>query len=308
MNKRTLLQILPLLLLLVFAGSCTTSTTDNTLYFNTEGPENGSLIIAGGALRDTSVVNRFISLAGGKDALIIFIPTAGGQETFDTARTVSLLTSAGATNVRLLHTYDRGVANTEEFASVLRQAGGVFYGGGRQWRLVDAYGGTLTEKEIKALLDRGGVIGGSSAGATIQGSFLVRGDTKSNMIMIGDHVEGFGYLGNSAIDQHLLVRNRQHDLVDVIEKYPGLLGIGIDENTAVLVQGNRMEVLGESFVAIYDHNLWLKEPGDSLAIPGGGKFFLLRRGDVYDVKDRTVLRWSGGNTRNIFASSSPTEE
>ncbi len=308
MKKRPLIHKLALFLLLTAAGSCTTNTVDNTLYFNTEGPKTGSLIIAGGALRDSSVVNRFISLAGGKDALIVFIPTAGGQETFDTARTVSILTSAGATNVRLLHTYDRGVANTEEFASVLRQAGGVFFGGGRQWRLVDAYEGTLTDNEIRAVLDRGGVIGGSSAGATIQGSFLVRGDTRSNTIMIGDHVEGFSYLTNSAIDQHLLVRNRQHDLIDVIEKYPGLLGIGIDENTAVLVQGNRMEVLGESFVAIFDHNLWLKEPGDSLAIPGGGKFYLLRSGDVYDVKERTVLRWSGGNTRNIFAPPSPIEE
>jgi cyanophycinase len=308
MKKATLLQKVPLLLLLVIAGSCITTSSDNTRYFNTVGPVSGSLIIAGGALRDTSVVNRFISLAGGKDALIIYIPTAGGQESFDTARTVSLLTSAGATNVRLLHTYDPSVANTEEFASILRQAGGVFFGGGRQWRFVDAYGGTLTEREIKSVLDRGGVIGGSSAGATIQGSFLARGDTKTNTIMIGDHTEGFGYLTNSAIDQHLLVRNRQHDLVDVIEKYPELLGIGIDENTAVLVQGNRMEVLGESFVAIYDHNMWIKEPADSLAIPGGGKFFLLRRGDVYDVKDRTVLRWSGGNTRNIFASPSAREE
>lgn len=288
--------------------ACVTNTPEQEKFYDTEGPASGSLIIAGGALRDTSVVNRFISLAGGKDALIVFIPTSSGQERFDTARTVSILTSAGASNVRLLHTYDPAVADTEEFAAVLRDAGGVFYGGGRQWRLVDAYGGTLTEREIRGVLDRGGVIGGSSAGATIQGSFLARGDTKTNTIMIGDHTEGFGYLTNSAIDQHLLVRNRQHDLIEVISQHPHLLGIGIDENTAVLVQGNRMEVLGESFVAIYDHNLWQNNPADSLSLPNGGKFFLLRRGDVYDVKERNVLRWAGGNTRNIFASSSAREE
>jgi len=292
---------LPLALaLLLVAVSFTSPLAEKPLYFNAEGPAKGSLIIAGGNLSDTAVVNKFISLAGGKDALIIFIPTASGSQSFDTARTVSLLTSAGATNVRLLHTYDPKVADTEEFASVLRQAGGVFYGGGRQWQLVDAYAGTLTEKEIRKVLDRGGVIGGSSAGASIQGSFLARSDTKSNTIMIGDHTEGFSYLTNSAIDQHLLVRNRQHDLIEVLTKYPHLLGIGIDENTAVLVQGNRMEVLGKSFVAIYDHNLWGKEPGDSLAIPNDGKFFFLRNGDVYDVKERKVTRWSGGNTRNIF--------
>lgn len=283
-------------------ASCTTAPPANEDFFGTGGPASGSLIIAGGALRDTSVVNRFIELAGGKDALIVFIPTASGSENFDTARTISLLTSAGATNVKMLHTYDSLIADTEEFPSILKEAGGVFFGGGRQWRLVDAYGGTLTEREIMGVLERGGVIGGSSAGASIQGSFLVRGDTRSNTIMMGDHTVGFGYLKNAAIDQHLLVRNRQHDLVEVLNAHPHLLGIGIDENTAVLVQGNRMEVMGESFVAVYDPNLWNNQPGDSLYIPNGGKFFLLRRGDVYDVKERKMIRWNGGNTRNIFAS------
>ncbi|MBM3421330.1 MAG: peptidase S51 [Bacteroidetes bacterium] len=283
--------------------SCVVAPPVNEDFFGTEGPASGSLIIAGGALRDTSVVNRFIELAGGRDALIVFIPTASGAENFDTARTISLLTSAGATNVKLLHTYDSLIADTEEFSSLLKEAGGVFFGGGRQWRLVDAYGGTRTEQEFKEVLGRGGVIGGSSAGASIQGSFLVRGDTRSNTVMMGDHIDGFGYLTNSAIDQHLLVRNRQHDLVEVLEAHPQLLGIGIDENTAVLIQGNRMEVMGESFVAIYDRNLWNNLPGDSLYIPNGGRFFLLRRGDVYDVMERRVLRWTGGNTRNIFAST-----
>ncbi len=241
---------------LLVLASCVTKPAEHEKYYLTEGPANGSLIIAGGSLRDTSVVNRFISLAGGKDALIVFIPTSSGAERFDTARTVSLLTSAGARNVRLLHTYDPAVANTEEFASILREAGGVFFGGGRQWRFI----------------------------------------------------EGFGYLTNSAIDQHLLVRNRQHDLVEVIEQNPHLLGIGIDENTAVLIQGNRMEVMGESFVAIYDQNLWHNNPGDSLFIPNGGKFYLLRRGDIFDVKERSVIRWVGGNTRNIFATQSTTDD
>jgi cyanophycinase len=308
MPVRYSVSLTALAAVMIVISSCVTTTSDNKKYYLTEGPENGSLIIAGGALRDTSVVKRFISLAGGNDALIIFIPTASGSERFDTARTVSLLTNAGATNVRLLHTYDPAEADTEEFASIIRQAGGVFFGGGRQWRLVDAYGGTKTEEEIREVLSRGGVIGGSSAGATIQGSFLARGDTRSNTIMIGDHIEGFGYLTNSAIDQHLLVRNRHHDLVEVINQNPHLLGIGIDENTAVLVKGNRMEVLGQSFVAIYDHNLWNNSPGDSLYIPNGGKFFLLRRGDVYDVKERSVIRWAGGNSRNIFASSAQNVE
>ena len=81
--------------------------------------------------------------------------------------------------------------------------------GGRQWRIADSYLGTLTEKEFRTVLDRGGVIGGSSAGATIQGSYLARGDTQANTIMMGDHEQGFAYIENVAIDQHLLVRIKQ---------------------------------------------------------------------------------------------------
>jgi cyanophycinase len=117
--------------------------------------------------------------------------------------------------------------------------------------------------------------------------------------MMGDHERGFSYLEASAIDQHLLVRNRQHDLVEVIAARPHLLGIGLDENTAIVVQGDEFEVLGESFVAIYDYNLWQKSEIDGAPLANGGKFFLLREGDRYNVRERKVTEWSGGN-RNIF--------
>ncbi len=303
MRKIGLLSVIAAISVAAIVGSCSERAITADVEYNSEGPAAGSLIIAGGSLRDTSVVNRFISLAGGEDALILFVPTSSGRASFDTARTVSLLTSAGARNVELLHTYDPEVADSEEFASVIREAGGIFFGGGRQWRLVDAYGGTLAEREFRALLDRGGVIGGSSAGATIQGSYLVRGDTATNTIMMGSHTRGFGYITNSAIDQHLLVRNRQNDLLEVIEEYPSLLGIGIDENTAVLVQGNELEVLGESFVAIYDHSLWSGSRSDSLTLRNDGRFFLLRRGDRYNIKEREVIRLVGGGSRNPFTTT-----
>ena len=86
-------------------------------------------------------------------------------------------------------------------------------------------------------MNRGGVVGGSSAGASILTSFMVRGDTKSNEKMIGDHTVGLGFLKNAAVDQHLLRRNRQFDMLEVIDKHPELLGIGLDEDTAIVVRG-----------------------------------------------------------------------
>ncbi|MBS0011137.1 MAG: cyanophycinase [Bacteroidales bacterium] len=267
----------------------------------TRGPEKGSLVIVGGAMRDTNIVDRFIELAGGPGAPIVVIPTASGASEINKERVSRFLTARGAVDVTVVHTYDSLEADTPEFTEPIKRAMGLWFTGGRQWRIVDAYGGTITEQEIIKILDRGGVIGGSSAGATIQGSYLARGDTRTNTIMMGDHERGFNYLAASAIDQHLLVRNRQHDLVEVIESHPHLLGIGLDENTAIVVQGDEFEVIGKSFVAIYDYRLWPENNDGRSPLNNGGKFFLLRSGDRYNVNTREVTEWSGGSERDIFA-------
>ncbi len=246
------------------------------------GPANGSLVIVGGALRDQAIIERFLDLAGGPDVPIVVIPTAGEGDDYDQYwRGLRQFKAAGATNLTVLHTRDRDEANTEEFVAPIKEARGVWFGGGRQWRLADSYLNTRVHEELWALLDRGGVIGGSSAGATIQGSYLARGDTKSNTIMMGDHEEGLAFLKDIAIDQHLLMRNRQFDLIEIIEARPDLLEIGIDENTAIVVQGDRFQVMGQGYVAIYDHNARL----DS-----GGLFYLLAPGDRFDLVTREAFR------------------
>lgn len=248
------------------------------------GPARGALVIAGGGVREQTIVERFLDLAGGKDAPIVVIPTAGGGPDTEYGPYWSGLRpfkDAGATRLTVLHTYDRTVADSEAFVQPIREARGVWFAGGRQWRLADSYLNTRTHQELRALLDRGGVIGGSSAGATIQGSYLVRGDTKSNTIMMGDHEVGLGFLKNVAIDQHVLRRNRQFDLIQVIEKHPELLGVGIDENTAIVVRGDEFEVIGQSYVLVYDRERQL----DS-----GGRFYALAPGDRYNLKTREATR------------------
>jgi len=242
------------------------------------GPENGSLVIVGGALSSPEIYQRFIELAGGPDAHIVMIPTAGGAEQYDQYyQGLNGFRDNGARNMTVLHTTDPSVADTDDFVAPLTTADAVYFFGGRQWHLVDAYAGTKTEEEIRAVLDRGGVIGGSSAGASIQGSFLVRGDTDSNTVMMGDHQVGFGYLRNVGIDQHVLKRNRQFDMIEVIEAHPELLGIGLDENTAIVVQGDNFDVIGESYALIFDNN----------SITGtDGKFYFLAPGDRFNLATR----------------------
>lgn len=248
----------------------------------TTGPARGTLVIVGGGLRDEAIVERFLDLAGGKDAPIVVIPTAGGGAEYDQYWSgLRQFKEAGATRLTVLHTNDRAEADSEAFVQPIREARGVWFGGGRQWRLADSYLETRTHRELGALLERGGVIGGSSAGATIQGSYLARGDTKGNTIMMGDHEVGLGFIKNVAIDQHLLRRNRQFDLIEIVEARPELLGIGIDEDTAIVVRGNEFEVVGQGYVAIYDHGRML----DS-----GGRFYFLAPGDRYDMTTREATR------------------
>ena len=259
-------------------------TLDATAQAQEVGPAGGTLVIAGGGVRDEAIFKRFIDLAGGKDAPIVVIPTAGGGNDYDQYwGGLRPFKELGATNLTVLHTYDPKVANTDEFAKPLKTARGVWFSGGRQWRLADSYLNTKVHEELHALLKRGGVIGGSSAGATIQGSYLARGDTRNNTIMMGDHTEGLAFLRDAAIDQHVLKRNRQFDLIEVIEKHPHLLGIGLDEDTAIVVRGDRFEIIGQSYVAIYDSKRML----DS-----GGKFYLLAPGDQFDLKTRSPFRAS----------------
>ncbi len=207
------------------------------------GPASGTLLVAGGGSMQ-KIWPIFIELAGGAAAPIVVIPTA--NETVEGEdRVVQLLRECGATDVVQLHTRDRTEANRAEFVAPLRRARAVWIEGGRQWRLVDAYLNTLTHRELDAVLARGGVIGGTSAGASIQASYLVRGARENNRIMMArGYEDGFGFLRGTAIDQHVDTRRRQDDLRPVLSRHSDLLGIALDEATALIVRGDVAEIVG----------------------------------------------------------------
>ncbi|KAI2631269.1 hypothetical protein GGS21DRAFT_172514 [Xylaria nigripes] len=253
------------------------------------GPNKGSLVVVGGGTLDDSIYEEVIKRAAGGP--IVVIPTADGAASYgQNATSAPVFRRLGASSVTVLHTYDPKVADTQEFIAPLRKASGVWFDGGRQWRLVDAYAGTKTEAAFRAVLDRGGVIGGSSAGASIQGSFLTRGDTASNHIVVGDHTVGFGYLRNVAIDQHVLVRGRIFDMFQILKVKPELLGFGCDENTALVVEGDDAHVIGASYCAFYDGGFWSREGTEGKVLPPHNQvFYFLRAGDRYNLAARKVV-------------------
>ena len=261
----------------------------------TTGPNNGQLLIIGGAAKDSVFVPIFKKLVGGANKEIVIIPTAGGDNFLKRDTTYryfkTIFEKFGFSKITVLHTRDPQVSNQDDFVEPLKTASGVWFFGGRQWRLADAYLNTKVHEALNQLLDRGGVIAGSSAGATIQGSYLIRGDTKSNTIIMGDHEVGLGFVKNIAIDQHLLARNRQFDMFELLEKKPELLGIGLDENTGIVVTKNEFEVVGKSYVVIYDGTRWSRERNKTYPLPKGSKeFYLLKAGHRYDMAKRKVIQ------------------
>lgn len=240
----------------------------------------GALVIVGGGRIPAAVVERFVALAGGASARVVIVPTAlgrvpaGREEPFARA-----LRAAGVADVRTFHCAHPSEVTAERLA-VLADATAVWFGGGRQWRLCDAYDGTPAVAAFRAVLARGGVIGGTSAGATIQGEFLVRGNPLGNREeWCEGYDRGFGFLPGCAIDQHFVARGRTADLQGLVAALPQLIGLGVDEGTAAVVQGSALEVVGESRVAVFDvraaeprperpEPVWLA-PGEQWDLVGG---------------------------------------
>ena len=301
MKRKFFFYLAPALLLMlaalgVVAGQ-QSPKTDSGQEAPEYGPPHGTLvIIGGGSTNGTGIIEKFIQLAGGPDARFVIVPTAGGNKTADGQvrvynedTVVASWKKRGLKNVRMLHTHDPKIADTEEFVQPLREANAVWFDGGRQWNIVDSYMNTLAYKEFHKVLERGGVIAGSSAGATIQGAYLVRGDTSGPNVMMTaepEHQAGFSFLRRSAIDQHINTRLRWDDLIPVIKKYPDLLGIGLSEGTAIIVTGDRFEVMGAWKVAVHD-NTRLYQPWEK-------PYYVLTTGDVYNMKTRKVEKYSTG--------------
>lgn len=269
------------------------------------GPKHGTLVVSGGADKPGIILERFVELAGGSDAPIIIVPTSGNADNYDQSYPgLKRFRDAGARNLYVLHTRDRNVADSDEFVKPLRTAKGVWFEEGTPWKVADAYLDTKFHKELFALLDRGGVIGGGSAGGHIQSDFMNVSrspdqEFKGRKLPESEWRRGFGLLKNVAIDVHVLVRNRQFDMIGVIQAHPELLGIGIDEDTAIVVQGDKFEVIGRSCVLIYDNQRQLGHDAPETLRTVGGLFYVLRPGDTYNLKTREPFRpGSGGSSGN----------
>jgi cyanophycinase-like exopeptidase len=247
------------------------------------GPPAGTIIAVGGGNRPDIFV-KFIEAAGGPDKLIVYIPTAGMTPPGETQLTRSagdstetVMRAAGAQNLILLHTFDRTVADSEGFVEPLKRAGGVWFGGGRPERIMDVYAGTRTELEFRNVLARGGVLGGTSAGAVALGSSFVSNSMSDIPLEERSPRPGFAFLRGVAVQPH----NRTGQPRSWTLNRPDLLGIAMDEVTGWLVRGDIAEIVGSGDAYVFEKD------------PTGAPFITLRSGDQYDMGSHAVRRRDG---------------
>jgi cyanophycinase len=206
----------------------------------------GSLVIVGGGTMPDTIRDRFLELAGGKKGKLVVIPTA--SELIDRTRiskSFNYWSKQGLASVDMLHTRDPKKANEPAFVKPLTEATAAWLGGGDQTLLTNAYHGTAVERELRKLLARGGVVGGTSAGASVMSAIMITGGNPKARVGTG-----FGLLPDVVIDQHFGNRKRKDRLLGVLSQHPSCFGLGIDEATAVVVRGKRFTVVGNANVML----------------------------------------------------------
>jgi cyanophycinase len=231
----------------------------------------GALVICGGGGLPDPVIEEFVRLAGGPKARIVVIPTASGYADGPAADLAGFLepwSKRGVASAVMLHTRSRAKADEPGFTRPLEEATGVWFSGGDQSRVTEAYLGTAVERALTAVLERDGVLGGTSAGAAIMSRVMITGG--QDMATVGT---GFGFLPGAVVDQHALRRSRINRLLGVLADHPDLVGVAVDEATALVVRQGRWQVMGRSYVV-------------ACRSPGGGQPVRI---DVFHEGDRGSL-------------------
>ncbi|MFP4548695.1 MAG: cyanophycinase [Fidelibacterota bacterium] len=223
--------------------------------------QTGDLFIIGGGNRPASMINHLVELAGGEQSHVIVIPNASGDPIDVAEYQTNQFLEHGAGCAEYIFAKNNAV-NADSSLAKIDKATCIFFSGGDQRRLTaDLLDSKLLAK-IKEKWRQGCVISGTSAGAAVMSELMITGDEKLNKskysfitIEPGNVImtPGFGFVKKAIIDQHFIKRNRQNRLISVVLENPGLLGIGIDESTAIQVhEDGTFEVVGENSVMIFD--------------------------------------------------------
>lgn len=261
--------------------------------------ERGPLVIIGGAEDKTNekkILREFVRLAGGSHARVVVMTVATDLPIEVGAEYIDVFEQIGVQDVRTFDVSSRTAANRLSACKAIEEASGVFFTGGEQIRITTLLGGTKVDAALHTAHERGLVLAGTSAGASMMSStMIVDGRAETNpRIGIVDMAPGMEFIDGVVIDQHFAERGRLGRLLSAVAQYPHHLGLGLDEDTAIIVRGNELLVLGRGAVSVVDagalsfSNLGDLRSGDALALCGV-KLHMLPSGYRFDLRERTPL-------------------
>ena len=260
-------------------------------------PAKGHLVLIGGGDKPPEVMRKFIELAGGPSAPIVMIPTASSEPDAASYYEKLFREEHGCTNAVSLDIRKKADAHRADWTDLARKARGIFFGGGDQIRITNALLGTPVGDAIAAAFASGAVVGGTSAGTACQSERMITGEGNFSQVATRS-VElwtGLGFLPPGVVvDQHFIRRQRQNRLLSVILENPDLLGVGVDEETAIWVRPDgTFQVLGRSGVMVFDAqggrvSRKPRDTGQDLLGVHALKLHLLLPGETYDLFTRTV--------------------
>ncbi|PWI57517.1 cyanophycinase [Sulfoacidibacillus thermotolerans] len=260
------------------------------------GEHSGALVIIGGAedkRGDMTILREFIRLAGGTHARIVVMTVATELPLEVGADYIDVFEKIGVEDVRTFDVSSREAADRDSACRAIEKATGVFFTGGEQIRITTLLGGTKVDSALHTAHEKGVVLAGTSAGASMMSSTMIvegAGDTNPR-IGIVQMAPGMEFIDGVVIDQHFAQRGRLGRLLSAVAQYPHHLGLGIDEDTAVIVRGTQFEVIGRGAVSVVDagaltfSNLGELRNNDALALCGV-KLHILPAGYKFSLRER----------------------
>ena len=243
--------------------------------------QKGALVVVGGGGTTDKIVARTLELAGGKDAIVVVLPQSSAAENAGDS-SVKMWLDAGAKEAKKVAFTDPDARASLERATL------IWMPGGDQNRFMKAIDGTGLDEVMRAAYKRGAVVGGTSAGAAVLSGKMITGDAELTSLASGKTVlaKGLGLWPDGIVDQHFLRRQRNNRLLSAVLDNPGLVGVGIDEATAVILRGSKLEAVGRSAVVVFDaRDAKVTKVAAGEPVAGTGvKLSVLREGMTYELK------------------------
>ena len=260
----------------------------------------GPCLAIGGAedkVNDRSILATFLQLAGGARASIAIVPTASSMENGG-ERYRRIFSEMGAASVTSVPIMSREDANGAIPLDRLREATGIFLTGGNQMRLSAMMGGSVAEALIRERHNAGAIVAGTSAGASILSAHMVAmgASGPSPRLRMAQMVAGFGLVPDMIIDQHFRQRDRIGRLLALVAANPSLLGVGIDEDTGILIdERGVMEVIGRQSITIVDGRRMVSDIAEVKAQGGisvsNANLHVLTAGRRFFAPERRIIDW-----------------